>query len=387
MTSRKLNTAFAPAERVKPSVVRRQNKAVFDAALFKPVLDSLPNIILILNPQRQTVFVNNSVVTAAGERGADSLLGMRIGEILDCAHSGESDGGCGTTEFCRACGATRAILETQQGRPSIQEYRVLRHDGEALDLRVWASPLSLSGEPYTVFTLSDISDEKRRRALERVFFHDLLNSMSGVRGALELFSSADTEDQKRLLEIINEASERALNEINAQRQLAAAEANELVLNVAEVSAQGLLQELVSSCRMLPAARGKQVVLKPLKPDFNLTTDRLVLGRVITNMLKNAVEASTENERVTLSGQLIAGRARFSVHNPAVMPEEVRLQIFQRSFSTKGAGRGLGTYSIKLLTERYLKGKASFTSLEGKGTTFTIELPLAIEKVMKAGRIS
>jgi len=49
-------------------------------------------------------------------------------------------------------------------------------------------------------------------------------------------------------------------------------------------------------------------------------------------------------------------------------------VFQRSFSTKGKGRGLGTYSIKLLTERYLKGTASFTSTETDGTTFQISLP-------------
>ena len=38
-----------------------------------------------------------------------------------------------------------------------------------------------------------------------------------------------------------------------------------------------------------------------------------------------------------------------------MPDEVKAQIFERSFSTKGRGRGIGTYSIKLLTERYLEG--------------------------------
>lgn len=57
-----------------------------------------------------------------------------------------------------------------------------------------------------------------------------------------------------------------------------------------------------------------------------------------------------------------------------MPDEVKLQIFQRSFSTKGRGRGIGTYSIKLFTEKYLEGKVSFTSKEGEGTVFTVELP-------------
>ena len=68
-------------------------------------------------------------------------------------------------------------------------------------------------------------------------------------------------------------------------------------------------------------------------------------------------------------------AEFAVHNPEVMPPEVQLQLFQRSFSTKGEpGRGIGTYSIKLLGERYLKGKVAFTSQEPQGTTFTLTLP-------------
>ena len=66
---------------------------------------------------------------------------------------------------------------------------------------------------------------------------------------------------------------------------------------------------------------------------------------------------------------------FLVHNPGAMPEEVQEQIFQRSFSTKAKnGRGVGTYSIKLFTEKYLGGRVSFTSTEHEGTTFTVVLP-------------
>ncbi len=57
----------------------------------------------------------------------------------------------------------------------------------------------------------------------------------------------------------------------------------------------------------------------------------------------------------------------------IIPYDVQLQLFQRSFSTKGIGRGIGTYSIKLLTENYLKGSVNFISNENEGTLFTIEL--------------
>jgi signal transduction histidine kinase len=58
-----------------------------------------------------------------------------------------------------------------------------------------------------------------------------------------------------------------------------------------------------------------------------------------------------------------------------MPEAVRQQVFQRSFSTKeGQGRGIGTWSVKLLTERYLGGAVAFVSEPGRGTVFSVRLP-------------
>jgi len=65
-----------------------------------------------------------------------------------------------------------------------------------------------------------------------------------------------------------------------------------------------------------------------------------------------------------------------------MPEAVQLQMFQPSFSTKGAkGRGIGSYSVKLLTEKYLQGKVWFVSREPEGTTFFVALPLPSEDVL------
>jgi signal transduction histidine kinase len=93
-----------------------------------------------------------------------------------------------------------------------------------------------------------------------------------------------------------------------------------------------------------------------------------------NLTKNASEASTPGQDIRLHCGLSGGRAVFSVHNEAVMPESIQRQIFQRSFSTKGEGRGLGTYSVKLFGERYLGGQVSFHSAAGHGTVFLLSLP-------------
>ena len=67
---------------------------------------------------------------------------------------------------------------------------------------------------------------------------------------------------------------------------------------------------------------------------------------------------------------------FSVHNAGVMPVRVQSQVFNRSFSTKGSGRGLGTYRIKLISERYLRGQVSCVPNADEGTRFTACYPVA-----------
>ena len=61
---------------------------------------------------------------------------------------------------------------------------------------------------------------------------------------------------------------------------------------------------------------------------------------------------------------------FSVWNHKAIPESIRNRIFQRNFSTKeGIGRGLGTFSMKLIAEQLLKGRIYFQSSNGEGTRF------------------
>ncbi len=67
--------------------------------------------------------------------------------------------------------------------------------------------------------------------------------------------------------------------------------------------------------------------------------------------------------------------RFSVWNPAPIPEPLQLRIFQRHFTTKNeSGRGIGTYMMKLFGEEFLGGRVGFLSSAAEGTPFWIELP-------------
>jgi signal transduction histidine kinase len=120
--------------------------------------------------------------------------------------------------------------------------------------------------------------------------------------------------------------------------------------------------------------GKTVVIDAACDDVAFMSDPTLLGRVIGNLVKNALEATGEGGTVILDCFHTGSRVEFSVHNNGLIPHDAQLQIFQRSFTTKGAGRGLGTFGARMLTERYLNGDIAFESNEDDGTTFTVSYP-------------
>lgn len=340
------------------------------------MLDALPQLLLILNERRLIVYANRFVAEALQLDDVRQIYGLRPGELLDCPHAFEDRGHCGTTEACQACGANRAIRFCQRGQHDVRECRILqRRTGRALDLRVSATPVKMNGESFTVLALSDIGDEKRRQALERVFFHDLMNVATGIVAYSSVLSRVpDSEHAVEAAQSIRRLVFQLTDEIKAQRELAEAEADELRVERQEVRSRQMLDDVFNAYREHEAARDRTLVIDGGAAEVTFSCDRTLLARILGNMVKNALEAVGPNEQVTLGCTAGDGRVEFSVHNPGEMPREVQLQVFQRSFSTKGRGRGLGTYSIKLLAERYLAGKAWFTSSAEAGTTFHVSFP-------------
>ncbi len=374
MESSAILTQYAPAERASPEEIQEQSIFFSKPHYMKEFSDALPNIFLALNRHRQIVFANQALLDLVGRKRPEEVYGLRPGEILNCIHAYETDGGCGTTEFCRTCGAVNAIIAAIGGKKDIKECRITNRDGESLDLRIWAAPFTDRKE-FISFVVEDISHEKRRRVLERIFFHDVLNTAGGVRGLAELLKEEeDTQEAAELTDMIETAANTLIEEINTQRALSAAETGDLAVEPEGVHVNELLKEVSDLYENHEVSQDRHIVIQPDTEDTAFSTDRTLVRRVLANMIKNALEASAVGGTVTIGGGRRENAVVLWVHNQSHMPRTSQLQVFQRSFSTKGKGRGLGTYSIKLLTERYLKGTASFTSTEADGTTFQISLP-------------
>lgn len=373
-----LPTEFEPSGRAPHDVLLRQLGKLSADALMKSVANSSQAYISILNPQRQVIFSNDAMVRESGF-AADEMLGMRPGDVLSCRVSDDGPDGCGTAPACSTCGAAKVLRLARLGPGGEDECHIVQKSGEAIDLKVTASPFMLDDEQYYLFTAIDISDAKRREALERIFFHDIMNTATGVRGLSTLVRGAVTEDRDELLDMLEQISEHLIDEIQAQRDLLAAENGELDVKMEMVRLDEMIHEVVTLYEGHQVAEGKTIDVAE-HTSVRFATDPALLGRVLGNLVKNALEASSAGDTVTISGRVVGANVVFSVANPASMSRDVQHQVFHRSFTTKGPGRGLGTYGARLLTERYLHGSVSFESTPQSGTVFQASLPLDPEGV-------
>jgi len=371
-------TKFASPQRSSREDLIAARTTAEQEMLFIEALNIFPEVVLMLDQNRQVVYSNQRAVRFLGMDCVDDLIGRRPGEIFHCIHSGLEEAGCGTSEFCRECGGIKSILTAQEGRANSQEcrMRIRNKDGEeeSLDLRVWAVPMELGKDRFVLLTVKNIMDEKRRESLERTFFHDILNDA----GVLMLYSqnvrdgivSVDEDSGKKM----NLYAQRLIEAISVQRDLLAAESGSFESQKSSFSVQELLDEIIEFARDMPLAQGKRLQLIGTPVETRLHTDRVILRRILINLVKNALEASEQQDEVRIGYDYQGQGHCFSVSNQSVMSPSVRLQIFQRSFSTRGSGRGIGLYSVKLFTERYLEGEVSFSSSDPEGTVFCVTLP-------------
>jgi signal transduction histidine kinase len=365
-------------ERAVPEDLQRQSALFVDDFLTRPLLDAMPGMVLVLNSHRQIVFANRIFCQIADWPDTVSPIGRYVGDVLSCHVALDADSGCGTGESCKTCGALMAMMSGIEGEENIQECTLTRRAGDTeqnLTLRVWSAPLEHGGENFTVLAGMDISHERRRLALERTFFHDILNLVGSIRGFAELIEIDRKIDPMEISRRIQLASQRVIDEIDAQRVLLAVEKGVLKIDSHMLSSREVLRDIVDLYEGQDVARQRRLQIDNSAVEFFFVSDVTLIRRILGNMVKNALEASPEGDVVTLGADMRGAHIVFWVHNLAVIPAVYQQRIFQRDFSTKGSGRGLGTYSMKILGQ-FLSGEVSFVSSTNSGTRFTLSLPIS-----------
>ncbi len=375
-----METHFASPERTDSDTLVLRVEQVAGHPVIEGVLDLVGGLVAVLDDNRQILAINRALGATLGVDRDDDVLGLRPGEAIGCVHAKEMPNGCGTARHCASCGAAIAIVSALADGTVVERTCCveINHGGRRQDLylSVRATRVTIGESPFVLLFLLDITAEQRRAALERTFNHDLRNVLSALMGCAELLSSEVDDNPAETAEMIMHQTERLQRELDLQQLLNTHDSVEFVPKRFPLSWAQIQKDLEESLAGSKVLRDK--VLRCVRSSSNalITTDRYILARVLTNMVRNALEATPEYGEVKVWCEpLDSGGLDIRVWNTGAIPPETALRIFQRNFSTKSApGRGLGTYSMKLLAERYLDGRVEFTTSAEQGTTFTVRIP-------------
>lgn len=369
-------TYFAPAAKADAQALLADIELISNHPIIDAVLHSSSSLLAILNEQRQILSSNDSFLKSLGIDDPKSLLSLRPGQAVQCIHAYESPNGCGTTQFCASCGAAIAMVSCLDKNIPIEKTCALtaKRNGKVVEiaLAVRAQPIVIEKKKFIMLFLQDISKDQFLLSLERTFLHDINNILCGLLGSCQIYGLQ--HDNPPEIQHIANLVERISQEISIQGALSSfGEAGLKPIRQAIFSEQ-ILSEIKDVFAHHPAAEGKCIVMDNNAPGVQVNTDMALLMRVLCNMITNALEATETGDKIKFWIDSEAGGLALKVWNKAVIPDMIKLRIFQRHFSTKeGKGRGLGTYSMKIFGEQYLGGKMSFTSTKKNGTLFCLTL--------------
>lgn len=369
-----MRTYYAPGERFDEDIILNQ-KRMIENSFALDAFDSLPFAIIVLNSYRQIVFFNKQYQSIVN---TDNIFGRRPGETMGCTKAHDNEGGCGTARGCKYCGAVNVMLKSlNSGKEEEGEARIAIDDNglyDSVDLYIKSSPFKVKNELFALISIRDLSSEKRKNVLERIFLHDIANLSSSIGGLANIIEKTDSIQKSRELASIMKSAIGELNdEISSQRTLLMAENNSWNTVIVEIGAKEIIHNNIEKLKHTSLCSRFDIVIDN-EDDIPIKTDKTLISRILINLMKNACEANYMEKTINVGFYKEQNQVVFYVKNDFVMTEETKSQVFQRSFSTKGDGRGLGTYSIKLLTTKYLNGKVWFKSDEDCGTVFFCSFP-------------
>lgn len=272
-------------------------------------------------------------------------------------------------------------------RPILALTRTIQHMGKG-DLSVRA-PVTGSGEirnlaeNYNAMAEQLESLDRSRNQFVSNASHELKTPMTSMKLLLEnVIYQPDMPAELRaeFLQDINHEIDRLTHIVTDLLELTRMDNHQMQLKVSEVNLSEIIAE---SVRMLtPTAETRsQLIHADIADDVMMQGDADKLKQIATNLIDNALKYSQENNTVTVTLSVKAKKAVFAVSDQGVgISEEDQKHIFERFYrvdkarSRETGGTGLGLSIVRQLVSLH-HGDISVDSMPGRGSTFTVTLPL------------
>ncbi|ARV09603.1 two-component sensor histidine kinase [Winogradskyella sp. PC-19] len=216
--------------------------------------------------------------------------------------------------------------------------------------------------------------EQAWREMAKQVAHEIKNPLTPMRLSVQSFQRKFDPEDKNIQTKVAEYSNTLIQQIDTMSSIASA-----FSNFAKMPAQQSEQlDVVHVVKLaLDIFNENYISFEPETEEIIANFDRTQLIRVVTNLVKNGIQAipeESDNPKIKVSVFTNENNVNITVEdNGTGITEENKLKVFEPKFTTKSSGMGLGLAMVKNIVETY-DGSISFSSEYEKGTIFTVTFP-------------
>lgn len=215
--------------------------------------------------------------------------------------------------------------------------------------------------------------EQAWREMAKQVAHEIKNPLTPMRLTVQSFERKFNPEDKDIKNKLAEYSKTLIQQIDVMSSIASAFSDFAKMptqkkeRIDVVQVVGLALDIFSE---------KYISYLPQKEEIFANLDKTQLIRIVTNLVKNATQAISQEENPLIEVKVLSEKKFVKIvvsDNGKGISDDVKDLIFEPKFTTKSSGMGLGLPMIKNIIEAY-EGSISFTSELGIGTVFTVILP-------------
>lgn len=221
--------------------------------------------------------------------------------------------------------------------------------------------------------LSFIEKEEAWREMAKQVAHEVKNPLTPMKLTIQNFDRKFDPNDPDIAEKVKKMSQSMVSQIDLISKVATAFSQFAQLPKRNDEVLNLNNELHNILRIF---NDDKIFVHANKENIIIQMDRIYLSRIITNLVKNALQAIDDEKKFIINVDVEQVNKRINIlveDNGIGIAEEMKSRIFEPNFTSKNTGMGLGLTMVRKMIEEY-QGTITFKSEVGIGTTFFISLP-------------
>lgn len=353
--------------------------AISHARLFSETQSARERYAGLFNDSIDPILITSldGTISEANHR-AEAFLGYPLGELIGQSvpelHTSERDD------------LQRDLTSLKPGETLSYNAQATHRENRLLPVEVHVKRIDIDGQPQLQWILRDISErlalDELRADLTSMIFHDLRSPLGNVMSSLEMLQASiddDNDTLQSILSIAQRSSRRLDRLVGSLLDLGQLEAGQAVLHKEKAAIGDVVSEAVEEVLPLAEAKSHEMGLEIEAGLPELEFDVDMIRRVVINLLENAVKYTRSGGEIATKILKKGDQVLVQVADTGPgIPTQSQLKIFEKFSRVRHDGRskglGLGLAFCRLAVEEH-GGRIWVDSEEGKGSTFSFQLPI------------